>query len=120
MELEASHARIARLAKAEMMRDLSDPKTIPALAKACGVSPTTLKDAFRRTYGVPIYSWYRDYRVRRASEMLLADDRTVAQVAAEVGYSNPSKFAKAFSTCLGMTPHEWRSSGSMPADGLPA
>ena len=50
----------------------------------------------------------------------VGDRGTVAQVAAEVGYSNPSKFAKAFSTCLGMTPHEWRSSGSMPADGLPA
>lgn len=102
------HLRIALLAQQEMLRDVSRPKTIPTLAAACGTSPTVLKESFREAFGVPIYTWYREYRVRLAADALLAGDLPVSEVAASVGYSNPSKFAKAFQDTMGTTPREWR------------
>lgn len=100
--------RIASQARAVMTADLSRPLTIDAIASACATSPTVLKEAFRATYGMPIYSWYRAYRVRCSAEMLLNTDLPIAQVAAAVGYSSPSKYAKAFNDCMGETPSAWR------------
>lgn len=114
------HVRIALRAQQEMTRDVSRPKTIPTLAAICGTSPTVLKEAFRETFGVPIYTWYREYRVRLAADALLESDLSVAEIAASVGYSNPSKFTKAFSDTMGATPREWRAAGGVgprPADG---
>ena len=105
------HVRVALRAQQEMTRDVSQPKTIPTLAAICGTSPTVLKEAFRETFGVPIYTWYREYRVRLAADALLESNRPIAEVAASVGYSNPSKFTKAFTDTMGTTPREWRAAG---------
>ena len=111
------HLRVALQAQQEMLRDVSRPKTIPTLAAMCGTSPTILKEAFRETFGVPIYTWYREYRVRLAAEALLESDLPIAEVAASVGYSNPSKFAKAFADTMGSTPREWRAVGGLASNG---
>ena len=107
------HVRVALRAQQEMTRDVAQPKTIPTLAAICGTSPTVLKEAFRETFGEPIYTWYREYRVRLAADALLESDRPIAEVAASVGYSNPSKFTKAFSETMGTTPREWRAAGGV-------
>ncbi|EHF02494.1 MULTISPECIES: helix-turn-helix transcriptional regulator [Olsenella] len=103
-----SHRQIAYRAQGELMRDLSTPLTIEQLAEHCESSPTVLKQSFRETFGSPVYSWYRRQRMRRAAE-LLGDGRLgVSEVAAAVGYSNPSKFSRAFSACMGCSPSVWR------------
>lgn len=109
------HVRVALLARREMVRDMSSPKTIPTLAAICDTSPTVLKQAFRETFGMPIYSWYKEYRVRLAAETLLSTDASIAEVAASVGYSNPSKFTRAFTQTMGVTPRIWRAQGRRKA-----
>ena len=108
MSESMDHVAIANQAKAIMMDHVSDPRTIPALAKECGTSPTVLKQSFKEVFGVPIYSWYRNYRMTRAAEMLAETDMTVFEVAYAVGYSNPSKFSHAFADCMGLNPRAWR------------
>ncbi len=106
--IRQSHRQIAYRAQGELMRDLSTPLTIEQLAQRCESSPTVLKQAFRETFGSPVYAWYRRQRMRRAAE-LLGDGRLgVSEVAAAVGYSNPSKFSRAFSACMGCSPSAWR------------
>jgi AraC-like DNA-binding protein len=104
-----SHERIAYQAQQIMMGDLESPKTIAGLAVECGTSPTILKQSFRETFGVPIYTWYRGYRVQQAAQMLSdRPEMTISEAANAVGYSNPSKFSKAFAACMGETPSSWR------------
>ena len=91
-----------------MMGNLATPITITTLATMCGTSPTVLKEAFRETFGQPIYQWYRAYRIKQAAETLKTTDLAIAEVASSVGYANPSKFTKAFSDTMGETPHAWR------------
>lgn len=108
--------RIAFGAEALMKRDMSRTMTISELAQAVGVSPTVLKEAFRETFGMPVYAWYRDFRMQRACEMLVdRPQSSIGEIAAEVGYSNPSKFSKAFAECVGVTPRAWRSAQSRPS-----
>lgn len=99
---------LAHEARQIMTADLSRPLTIDAVAAACATSPTVLKEAFRVTFGLPIYSWYRAYRVQRSAQMLLETDLPIAQVAAAVGYASPSKFSKAFRDYMGESPSAWR------------
>lgn len=106
----ANHERVAYRAQAIMTGNLEEPVTIPALARACETSPTVLKQAFREVIGVPVYTWYRSYRIHEAARLLEDRARSIAEVAAEVGYSNPSKFTKAFVACMGTTPSQWRAS----------
>lgn len=103
-----SHDEIARRAQEVMTRDLSHPLTIPATARLCGTSPTVLKQSFREAYGQSVHEWYRECRMRYAAQLLENTSYSVAQIALEVGYSNPSKFSKVFSQLMGCTPSLWR------------
>lgn len=103
------HVAIAYRAQAAMVADIAHTPTIASLAEQCKTSPTVLKEAFRESFGMPIYTWFKHYRIQRACELLEEDrTRSIASVAAEVGYANPSKFSKAFSDCMGTTPYAWR------------
>lgn len=99
---------IAHAARELVLSHLAHPLTIPELARACGTSPTVLKEAFREEFGMPLYSWTRRRRMIAAARLLVQTKLSVTEVSRIVGYENPSKFARAFSSCLGMNPSAWR------------
>lgn len=103
-----SRSRIARRARELMCADARRSITIPELARLCGTSPTVLKEAFREEYGMPVYEWFRRWRMIRAAKLLVQTDEPIAEIARLVGYTNPSKFARAFNDCLHMNPSTWR------------
>ena len=90
-----------------MEHNLSTPLTISALARELCVSPTTLKEAFRTTYGTPVYAWYRRLRMEYAARLMLDEGCTVAAAARGVGYANASKFSAAFAMVIGEAPSAW-------------
>ena len=108
LHMLAVHRQIAEQAMSLMGEDVSRRMTIPELARACSTSPTVLKQAFREVHGETIYQWLKRRRADVAADMLARSDLSIAQIAATVGYSNPSKFSHAFSACKGMTPRVWR------------
>lgn len=103
-----THAQIAQEARDVLLADLTRAVTIPQLARICDTSPTVLKEAFREEYGMPVYEWFRRRRMIAAAKLLVQTKLPVAEVARRVGYSNASKFARAFSDCLHMNPSAWR------------
>ena len=102
------HALLVRQAQLIMAENLSKPLTINEMSRLCNTSPTMLKQTFRAVVGMPIYQWYRKYRMTHAKDLLERTALPIAQIASAVGYANPSKFAKAFSNEIGETPHAWR------------
>ena len=108
--LFVGRVQVAYRAQQVMTRRLSDPIGVEALARQCEVSPTVLKESFRKTFGVPVGTWYRAYRIHRACDLLRGSDMPVADVARAVGYASASKFSRAFADVEGMTPSVWRSS----------
>jgi AraC-like DNA-binding protein len=50
-----------------------------------------------------------EVRLERARQLLADESRTVADVAAQLGYANSANFAKAFQRLSGVTPGEFRS-----------
>jgi transcriptional regulator GlxA family with amidase domain len=105
----AHHGQIVAKAITLMNGDPAAGWTITRLAACCNTSPTVLKEAFRSEMGVPIGSWYRNLRMQRACQMMESSpNRSIASIAATLGYANPSKFSRAFRDCMGCPPSAWR------------
>ncbi len=86
-----------------------NPPSITELAKTVGLNSTKLKKGFKLVYNNTIFGFLRDIRLERAKTLLFNEDMTIADIANQVGYSNPSKFSKAFKkNKYGLNPKEVR------------
>ncbi len=84
------------------------PPKIPSLARLVGVNQTKLKAAFKEAFGVTIYDFILQLRMERASQLLLANDCSVSEIAYQVGYEYPANFTCAFKKYYGNLPSNWR------------
>ena len=91
-----------------MQEHLSDKLTIRFLCRKFLVSPTFLKESFRRAYGMPIHTWLIRQRIKRARELICTTQMPVHDVAHAVGYESISQFNTAFKGYYGMTPGQYR------------
>ncbi len=57
-------------------------------------------------------------RMRRATEMLLAGDRRIQDIAAAVGYQNPFVFSTTFKRMMGWSPSDYPSSVSGASESI--
>ena len=83
---------------------LSEHYTVNQLSEMFETDRTTLKNLFRQVYGCPIYTYTKNRKMFRATEMLKNTDMKVIDIAEEVGYSNASKFSSAFRDVIGVNP----------------
>lgn len=98
-------AAAKRLLEEDIRRDFS----IEELANRFHISQTALKSCFKNMYGKPIHTWFMEYRMQRAAEMLMGkEDMSIGDVAFAVGYESAGKFAGVFKRVMGMTPKEYR------------
>lgn len=84
------------------------PPTISKLARMVGINQTKLKAGFKQALGMTIYQFIIRQRMERASELLLADDQSISEVAYQVGYDYPANFTYAFKKHYGVLPRAWR------------
>ena len=94
-------------AKKFLLRDLENPPTIPNLANHVGMSESSLKRAFRKAFGAPIYTYFQSYRLEHAKKLLSNGKMNVTEVAFTVGYSNHSHFSRAFKRQFGLSPKSY-------------
>jgi AraC-like DNA-binding protein len=76
------------------------------LCERVGVSVRTIERIFRREVGMSFEVWRRQARLMKAIE-LLVEGNSIKEVAARVGYRQPSAFVELFRHTLGMTPKAW-------------
>ena len=89
--------------------DLKRHYTTEELSKRFSVSPTALKNVFKEIYGDSLYSYLRRIRMNAAASMLIqAPEKSIGEIANEVGYENQGKFSTAFKNVIGQTPLEYR------------
>jgi AraC-like DNA-binding protein len=84
-------------------RELSAPASLDELGRRVGSSARTLTRLLRAEVGMTFPQWRTQVRLRRAA-LLLAEGRTVTQVAAACGWSSPSAFIAVFRSAFGRTP----------------
>lgn len=82
--------------------------TIEQLSKQFLTNPTTLKNLFKSVYGMSVAAHMKEHRIRKAAEMLLKTDLSIAEISLAIGYDSQSKFSAAFKEFFQMTPKEYR------------
>ncbi|HEY2432566.1 MAG TPA: AraC family transcriptional regulator [Vicinamibacterales bacterium] len=82
--------------------------TIAELAKTVGVSRSALVARFSRYLSDPPMAYLTGWRLRLAAQALASSAKTVADVAAAVGYESEAAFNRAFKRLFGVPPARYR------------
>lgn len=93
----------------EALDDLGPEGTLVRdLAARLRVHPVSLTRAFRRAYGVPVTTYRRRVRLRRAAAEVVGGDRSLSAIAHAAGYTDHSHMCREIRRATGMTPSELR------------
>ena len=84
------------------------PWTVQELAELAGLSRAAFAKRFSAQTGETPLGYLTAWRMTLAADALLKGDRSIAQIAQEVGYANEFAFGAAFKRQLGLPPGRWR------------
>lgn len=87
-----------------LLRSMDETPSLPELARRVGISETKLKREFKQVFGMPVFEYVREHRLRAAYEMLVSREWNVTEAAVQVGYSSLSHFSQAFRSRFGVSP----------------
>jgi len=98
-----------RLALRQVETEIAKDWSVPALARATGLSVSKLYREARVHYRKRPGAMIEEVRIRHASELLAHFDHKLQQVAAMTGYADPFSFSRAFKRVMGISPSDYRS-----------
>ncbi len=111
---QRAQTRLVRRALQVIEHRLKDPFNAALLADELRVSQEHLNRIFRAELGHTPYQTICRSKMQRACEELKNTNRTIADIAVELGYDPGSHFARLFKRIIGVTPSVFRRSASMP------
>ncbi|HET9447777.1 MAG TPA: AraC family transcriptional regulator [Steroidobacteraceae bacterium] len=85
-----------------------EPVDLARAARQAGVSPFHFLRLFARIVGVTPHQYLLRSRLRRAARALAADDRSVSDIALDVGFADLSNFVRTFHRAAGLSPRSFR------------
>lgn len=91
-------------AKELLGQNLESPPTIIQLSRMVGLNEYKLRLGFKELFNNTIYGYLRQIRMKKAKELIEAEELSVSEAGFMVGYSNMSHFANAFKNEFGVTP----------------
>lgn len=113
---KANHAVLSRLdaiLSAAFADDAVSKRGLPtvqAVADALHMSPNYLSGLLRVLTGQSTQQHIHDKLIECAKEQLSTTDRSVAEIAYELGFEHPQSFSKLFKTKTALSPFEFRQS----------
>lgn len=96
-----------------------EPLSLDDLARTAMVSKYYFLRVFSRVTGVTPGRFLSAVRLQEAKRLLLSTSLTVADIAAQVGYSSQGSFTRRFTESVGLSPTQYRRL-SLPAPAPPA
>ncbi len=78
------------------------------LARLCCITPSHLCRVFKKVTGKTVVDYINEFRIEKAQALLLTTDRSIADVACEVGFSDGGYFSRRFKALNGFPPGELR------------
>ena len=91
--------------------------TIEGLAREVALSRSVLAERFTALVGMPPIQYLARWRMQMAAGLLSCGNRSMAEVAAEIGYGSEAAFSRAFKKLVGVPPSAWRQRPASAAAG---
>lgn len=82
--------------------------TLQELAQQVGLSQFHFARAFKQSIGLSPHQHLLQCRIELAKQLLTATDESIASVASQVGYEDPTQLARLFKSRLSLTPSQYR------------
>ncbi|TDL49212.1 AraC family transcriptional regulator [Paenibacillus dendritiformis] len=108
--LDDYEIRQIRHAHDRLMDTPGNPPTLAQLSRELAISRNKLTKGYKQIYGHTIYVHYRKACMQQAAALLADLNKSVQDIAFDVGYSNASNFCNAFKREFGLTPLQYRKS----------
>lgn len=89
-------------------KNLQNPPSVKELACNLNISIYKLQEEFKNIIGCTVYEYIKKLRIKKAENLLKNTNMSILEIANEVGYENPSKFASAFKVYNNTTPLKYR------------
>jgi len=89
-----------------IIKNMISPPSLKSLAKLVGTNEYKLKFGFKSVYSNTVFGYLLDYRMELARKLLTVDNSRIKDVAAQIGYSNPSHFIAVYKRKYGVTPKQ--------------
>ncbi len=105
---ETRNLPVIRQAVSYIKEHFREDLTLEDVAQAVHFSSYYVSRLFKEELGMNFIEYLTRIRVEEAKRLLLETSQTVSEIAASVGYQDPSYFTKVFKKIEGQTPTEFR------------
>ncbi len=107
-KLNSEVQRLTRKAMAYIHEHYGEPIGRDDFARYVGVSEGYLSRSFNQETGLSLIHYLTRYRVQQAKQLLLTTDKTITEIAMEVGFSDSNYFSRVFRQEAGVSPVTFR------------
>jgi len=117
---DLSDKSVAEKMRTFLLEHYTEPIRLDDLNKISLLSKNQTINVFKNTYGSTPHKYLTEFRIQKASELILATNLPINEICYQVGFTEYSSFFKLFTQRFGKSPHDYRKSHSTNAlpDGL--
>jgi AraC-like DNA-binding protein len=84
--------------------------SVENIAEVCGLNRSYFGKIFKQATGKTPQEFLINYRMIKATELLMLTEMPISDISKAVGYDNPMHFSRAFKTIYEVSPRTWRNS----------
>lgn len=89
-------------------RHYSEPISVDRAALIVRTSKSTFMRLFKQATGRPFVAYLNHFRIAKAEALLIATDKTIAEVSQEVGFCDQSYFGLVFRSVMKVCPRDYK------------
>ena len=104
--LNTSQLKKINLAQEILLSDLENPPSLTELAHRIGTNTNTLKIEFKAQFGVPVFKYLQNERLKKAHNLITNEQKSIQEAAWAVGYDSLGSFSNAFEKKFGYRPSQ--------------
>jgi two-component system response regulator YesN len=82
--------------------------TLDEIAAKLNITPEYLGTQFHKEMGINFSSYIKNFRIKKAKELLIGTHLKLYEVADKSGYGDPKYFSQVFKEATGFLPTEYR------------
>lgn len=105
-ELNSLQIEKINLAQEILLSNIENPPSLTELAHRVGTNTNKLKKEFKAQFGVPVFKYLQNERLKKAYNLIKTGHKTIQEVAWAVGYDSLGSFSNAFEKKFGYRPSQ--------------